>query len=139
MLGLAHALHANLYGLPADPGPLPTALDALLQTTLAAKSGDERTAVLRQLAEQLRNAAEIIDHYRRTARIEGLPPVIADQLHRAHGHTEQIAHVLDGLSIMFGGKPTTRQLSTGPLPPQHAPDRGPTPQTPAAPPAARRR
>ncbi len=56
----AQALHAALYGLPTHEESLPTALDALLQATHTATAPEQKTAVLRQVAEQLRNAAEII-------------------------------------------------------------------------------
>ncbi|AJT62543.1 hypothetical protein T261_0854 [Streptomyces lydicus] len=56
----AQFVHANLYGLPTAPAPVPTALDELLQATRTAQGADQQMAVLAQLAEQLRNAAEII-------------------------------------------------------------------------------
>ncbi|MEU7189443.1 hypothetical protein [Streptomyces sp. NPDC045369] len=58
---VALSLHARLYGLPDAPSPLPTALDELLQALGTVSTGDEQQAVLAQLAEQLRNAAQILE------------------------------------------------------------------------------
>ncbi|MFH8591529.1 hypothetical protein [Streptomyces rimosus] len=70
---VARSLHARLYGLPTAPSPLPTALDELLQALGTARDGDQRQAVLTQLAEQLRNAAEILEWARNNARWRQLP------------------------------------------------------------------
>ncbi|MFJ9327330.1 hypothetical protein ACIRPN_17840 [Streptomyces sp. NPDC101230] len=69
----AQALHAQLYGLPTDEEPLPVALDALLQAAHTADGPEQQGAVLQQLAEQLRNAAEILEWARNHAHWRQLP------------------------------------------------------------------
>ncbi|MEW2620864.1 hypothetical protein [Streptomyces sp. NPDC048106] len=61
-------MHARLFGLPAGDEPLPTALDALLQATHTATSPEQKTAVLHRLADQLGNAAYIIERYHHPGR-----------------------------------------------------------------------
>ncbi|MGW6681148.1 hypothetical protein ACWGBO_14815 [[Kitasatospora] papulosa] len=64
----AQALYAQRYGLPTDEEPLPAALDAFLQAAHTAAGPELQGAVLQQLAEQLRNAAEILEWARNNAR-----------------------------------------------------------------------
>ncbi|MFF3364521.1 hypothetical protein [Streptomyces misionensis] len=91
----AQALHAALYGLPTQDQPLPAALDSLLQATHTATTPEQKTAVLRQVAEQLRNAAEIIQRYQYRAQWDRLPDDVAKQLADAHDQAQQIAQALD--------------------------------------------
>ncbi|WP_329558893.1 hypothetical protein OG711_08050 [Streptomyces uncialis] len=129
---LAQSLHAQLYGLPADADPLPTALDALLQATHTASTNDQHAAILRRLADQLRNAAEIIHRYQHEASWSRLPDEMATRLRHAHAHAGEIADTLDHAAHAFGTPaPPTR---TGPstTPP------GTTPARHAAPASGRR-
>ncbi len=101
----AQPLHAALYGLPADDDPLPAALDALLQATHTATSPEQKTAVLHRLAEQLRNAAEIIQRYRYQAQGGRLPDDVAAQLGDAHDQAQQAAESLDHIAPTFTSLP----------------------------------
>ncbi|MCX2969475.1 MULTISPECIES: hypothetical protein [Streptomyces] len=133
---LAQGLHAQLDGLPADPDPLPTALDALLQATHAAHTGEQKTAILARLADQLRNAAEILQRFQYEAQWDRFPADVATQLHQTHDHAEQIADALDHLAPVFTDAPSN---SASPTPLR---DRTPAVATPAsitAPPLGRRR
>ncbi|MFJ9712842.1 hypothetical protein [Streptomyces sp. NPDC101234] len=121
----AQALHATLYGLPADDEPLPAALDALQQATHTTTAPEQETAVLRQVAEQLRNAAEIIQRYQYRAQWDRLPADIATQLQDAHEQAGQIARALDRVAPAFSNRPvphrsrslSTAALATTPTPP----------------------
>ncbi|MFJ2175888.1 hypothetical protein ACIOHE_23725 [Streptomyces sp. NPDC087851] len=113
---IAQGLHARLYGLPAAPDPLPTALDALLQATHTARTGEEKTAVLRRLAEQLRNGAEIIEGYQYRAQWDRLPEEVAVQLRQAHDLTQQLAGLLDHVAPAFTNHQTTEGGSPSPAP-----------------------
>ncbi|MFD9715779.1 hypothetical protein [Streptomyces sp. NPDC059076] len=97
----AQALHAHLFGLPDDPDPLPTAIDALLQATHTASSKDQQAAILQRLAEQLRNAAEIIQRYQYKAQWDRLPDSVAEQLREAHTHIKQVTDTLDHAATAF--------------------------------------
>ncbi|MFE5647562.1 hypothetical protein ACFQ8Q_00365 [Streptomyces cyaneofuscatus] len=101
----AQALHAALYGLPTDTEPPPTALDALLQATHTATAPEQQTAVLRQVAEQLRNAAEILQRYQYRAQWDRFPDDVAEQLADAHGRAQQIAEALDRMAPAFSDRP----------------------------------
>ncbi|MFI1677390.1 hypothetical protein [Streptomyces sp. NPDC020607] len=103
----AQALHAALYGLPAYDETLPTALDTLLQATHTVTAPEQKTAVLRQVAEQLRNAAEIIQRYQYRAQWGRLPADVTEQLADAHDHAHQIAQALDRVAPAFNHRPTT--------------------------------
>ncbi|MEV0038882.1 hypothetical protein [Streptomyces sp. NPDC050804] len=103
----AQALHAHLFGLPADAAPLPTALDALLQATHTATTPEQQTAILRQLAEQLRNATEIIQRYQYRAQWDRLPDSVAEQLRNAHDQAQQITQALDRVAPAFSCQPST--------------------------------
>ncbi|MFJ2509919.1 hypothetical protein ACIPEL_03225 [Streptomyces griseoviridis] len=100
----AQALHATLYGLPTHEESLPTALDALLQATHTTTAPD---AVLRQVAEQLRNAAEIIQRYQYQAQWDRHPAAVAEQLSDAHNYAQHIARALDRVAPAFSHQPTT--------------------------------
>ncbi|NYV73250.1 hypothetical protein [Streptomyces sp. UH6] len=104
MTTFAQALHAELFGLPADDAPLPTALDALLQATHTA-GPEQQTAILHQLAEQLRNGAEIIQRYQYRAQWDRLPADVAEGLRTAHDQAEQIAAALDLAAPAFNRPP----------------------------------
>ncbi|MFE3645875.1 hypothetical protein ACFXOM_33710 [Streptomyces sp. NPDC059169] len=114
---LAQVLHAQLYGLPADPDPLPTALDALLQATHSARTGEQRAAILQRLADQLRNAAEILQRFQYEAQWDRLPSHAAAQLRQAHDHAEQIADALENVAPVFTDAPPNAASS----PPQQTP------------------
>ncbi len=133
---LAQGLHAQLYGLPADPDPVPTALDALLQATYAARTGEQKAAILQRLADQLRNAAEILRGYQYEAHWERFPADVTAQLRRVHDRAEQIAAVLDHVAPAFIDAPSS-SASQAPQP-----NRTPTvavPASTAAPLPSRRR
>ena len=103
----AQALHAALYGLPTHDESLPAALDALVQATHTATAAEQKTAVLRQVAEQLRNAAEIIQRYQYRAQWDRFPADVAEQLADAHDQAQQIAQALDRVAPAFSHRPTT--------------------------------
>ncbi|MET9556793.1 hypothetical protein [Streptomyces sp. NPDC006645] len=135
--GVAQELHARLFGLPVDDAPLPTALDALLQATHTVTSPEQRTAVLHQLADQLRNAIEIIQRHQDQAHWERLPDDITEQLRHAHDQAQQLTETLGRVAPAFSNPPTT---SVTPVPPpQHTAGRntGPPATAPTSP--ARRR
>ncbi|QQC92692.1 hypothetical protein [Streptomyces alfalfae] len=108
----AQALHAALYGLPTHEESLPTALDALLQATHTATAPEQKTAVLGQVAEQLRNAAEIIQRYQYRAQWDQFPADVAEQLATAHDQAQQIAQALDRVAPAFSHQPTPRARAT---------------------------
>ncbi|RSO06951.1 hypothetical protein DMH18_26235 [Streptomyces sp. WAC 06783] len=122
--GVARSLHARLYGLPTAPSPLPTALDELLQALGTARDGDQRQAVLAQLADQLRNAAEILEWARDNAR--QLPTPVWEWLRDATDTTRHLADGLDDVRPSFA----TPQPPAAPLPP-------PAPAPPRAAPVRR--
>ncbi|MCP9213064.1 hypothetical protein [Streptomyces cucumeris] len=101
----AQALHAALFGLPTHDESLPAALDALLQATHTATTPEQKTAVLRQVAKQLRNAAEIIQRYQYQARRDRFPANVAEQLADAHGQAQQIAQALGCVAPAFSHRP----------------------------------
>ncbi|MGW2137702.1 hypothetical protein ACWCW2_17045 [Streptomyces sp. NPDC001773] len=102
----AQALHAALYGLPTHDEPLPATLDALLQATHTATAPEQQTAVLRQVAEQLRNAAEILQRYQYRAQWDRFPDEVAEHLADAHDQAQQIAEALDRVAPAFSDRPT---------------------------------
>ncbi|MGW3009578.1 hypothetical protein ACWC9R_12180 [Streptomyces sp. NPDC001219] len=132
--GFAQALHADLFGLPTSDEPLPTTLDALLQATHAATAPEQQTAILRQVTDQLRNAAEIIQHYRYQAKWNRLPGDVTEQLRDAHNQAEQLAQTLDLVAPAFTSPPAAPE-PPGPQP-RHA---AAPPAAPPTPPAGRRR
>lgn len=135
--GVAQELHAHLFGLPVDEAPLPTSLDALLQATHTATSPEQRTAVLQQLADQLRNATEILQRHQYEAQWDRLPDDVAEQLRHAHDQTQQVAEILDLVAPAFSNTPTTN-ITPGPRPPREPHDRAVAPTTTPTSPARRR-
>ncbi|MBJ7004842.1 hypothetical protein JG491_33075 [Streptomyces sp. CRPSP2-6A1] len=119
----AQAVHARLFGLPADDEPLPTALDALLQATHTATSPEQKTAVLQRLADRLGNAAEIIRDYQHDVRSDRLPDDIAEQLRHAHDQIQQVAQTLGLVAPALTTRPAAR---TAPGP-SHTPAPAPVP------------
>ena len=67
---------------------------------------EQKTAVLRQVAEQLRNAAEIIQRYQYRAQWDRLPDDVAKQLADAHDQAQQIAQARDRVAPAFSSPPT---------------------------------
>lgn len=102
----AQALHAALYGLPTHDESLPAALDALLQATHTATAPQQQTAVLQQVAEQLRNAAEILQRHQYQAQWDRFPDGVAEQLADARDQAQQIAEALDRVAPAFSNRPT---------------------------------
>ncbi|MFJ7997475.1 hypothetical protein ACIQ7D_10065 [Streptomyces sp. NPDC096310] len=98
---VAQWLHAQLYGLPTAPDPLPTALDALLQATRTTHTGQQRAAIVRRVADQLRDGAEIIKGYQYRAQWERLPEEAAVHLRQAHDLAQQVADLLDQAAPHF--------------------------------------
>ncbi|WP_069631079.1 hypothetical protein [Streptomyces niveus] len=135
--GVAQELHARLFGLPVDDAPLPTALDALLQATHTATSPEQRTAVLHQLADQLRNATEIIQRHQDQAHWDRLPDDIAQQLRHAHDQAQQLAETLDRVAPAFSNPPTTN-ITPGPKQQREPLHRTVAPAPAPTPPASRR-
>ncbi|MFD3563546.1 hypothetical protein ACFWVU_28325 [Streptomyces sp. NPDC058686] len=121
--GIAQSLHARLYGLPDDPGPVPTALDELLQSLTTARDGDQQPAVLAQLAEQLRNAAEILEWARDNAHWRQLPAPTWEWLRTATDAARDLAAGLDDVRPAFTAP---RAPSTAPAPPAPAAQRAST-------------
>ncbi|WP_338676820.1 hypothetical protein V1460_30500 [Streptomyces sp. SCSIO 30461] len=121
----AQALHAQLYGLPTGDEPLPTALDALLQAAHGTSSPEQQTAVLQQLTEQLRNAAEILEWARDHAHRRGLPTPTWQWLRDA---TDTARDLADGLDTVRPAFTTPRTPATTPAPPAPAAARTPTPR-----------
>ncbi|MFF2189650.1 hypothetical protein [Streptomyces sp. NPDC058155] len=136
--GIAQELHAHLFGLPEDEAPIPTALDALLQATHTATSPEQRTAILHQLADQLRNATEIIQRHQYEAQWDRLPDDVAAQLRHAHEQTRQVAEALDRVAPAFSSPPTT-DTTPDRRPPREPHDRAVAPTTSPMSPAVRRR
>ncbi|MFF4285690.1 hypothetical protein ACFY0R_10220 [Streptomyces sp. NPDC001633] len=131
--GVAQALHVQLFGLPTDDEPLPTALDALVQATHTATAPEQQTAILRQVADQLRNGAEIIQRYQYRAQWDRLPDDVAEQLRDAHDQAQQVAQTLDLVAPAFSSPPAA------PGPPGPQPRHTAAPPAPPTPTAGRRR
>ncbi|MGI5457509.1 hypothetical protein ACQEWB_30955 [Streptomyces sp. CA-249302] len=123
MTGIARPLHARLYGLPHDPAPVPAALDELLQTLMTARDPNQQHAVLAQLAEQLRNAAEILEWARDNAHWRQLPAPTWEWLRTATDAARDLAAGLDEVRPAFAAP---RAPSTTPAPPPPAGHRAST-------------
>jgi len=122
--GIARPLHARLYGLPHDPAPpVPAALDELLQTLTTARDPNQQHAVLAQLAEQLRNAAEILEWARDNAHWRQLPAPTWEWLRTATDAARDLAAGLDEVRPAFAAP---RAPSTTPAPPPPAGHRAST-------------
>lgn len=112
----AQALHSQLYGLPTDKAPLPAALDALLQTAHTTDGPEQQAAILRQLAEQLRNAAEILEWARDHAHWRQLPGPTWEWLRDATDRTRDLADGLDTVHPAFTAAPPERAAPPQPVP-----------------------
>ncbi|MEV6730745.1 hypothetical protein [Streptomyces sp. NPDC051364] len=97
-LGVANALHAELYGLPVEEPALPAALDELLQAT--GYDGDQ-AAVLSQVAAQMEVAAVLIERARHAAQWRQLPEALSAQLAASQALTTQLAAGLSRLAPAF--------------------------------------
>nr|WSX75932.1 hypothetical protein OH826_19990 [Streptomyces sp. NBC_00899] len=109
----AGALHAQLYGLPTDDEPVPAALDALLQAAHTTEDPEQQSAILRQLTEQLRNAAEILQWARNHAHWRQLPHPAWEWLHDATAQMRVLTDGLDAVRLTFAAEPPAH-----PMPPQ---------------------
>ncbi|QNE77242.1 hypothetical protein F0344_23900 [Streptomyces finlayi] len=128
----AQALHAQLYGLPTDEEPLPAALDALLQAAHTVAGPEQQSQVLQQLAEQLRNAAEILEWARNDAHWRQLPVPTWEWLRDATDRTRDLADGLDTLWPGFTAEPPARAAPPQPVPHPAAPRTGATTPVPSA-------
>ena len=90
---------------------MPTALDELLQPLTTARDGDQQRAVLAQLAEQLRNAAEILEWARNNAHWRQLPAATWEWLRTATAAARDLAAGLDDVCPVFAAH---RAPSTAP-------------------------
>ncbi|MGW2587346.1 hypothetical protein ACWCYZ_39765 [Streptomyces virginiae] len=97
-LGVANALHAELYGLPIEQSALPAALDELLQGT---GYDDDQAAVLSQVAAQMEVAAVLIERARHAAQWRQLPEALSAQLAASQALATQLAAGLGRLSPAF--------------------------------------
>lgn len=115
-LGVANALHAELYGLPTEQALLPAALDELLQAT---GHDDDQAAVLAQVAAQMEVAAVLIERARHAAQWRQLPQSLSAQLAASQTLASQLAAGLHGLAPGFA-KGSTQSTPTpapaGPAP-----------------------
>ncbi|MEV8125392.1 hypothetical protein AB0P07_15020 [Streptomyces sp. NPDC085944] len=132
----AQALHAQLYGLPMDDEPLPADLGALLQAAHTTADPEQQAAVLQQLAEQLRNAAEILEWARNHAHWRRLPDSAWQWLRDATDRTRDLADGLDAVHPAFADDAPTRTSPPKPTAPRAVPS---TVAAPATSPAGRRR
>lgn len=101
----AQALHAQLYGLPTDDEPVPAALDALVQAAHTTDDPEQQSAILQQLAEQLRNAAEILQWARNHAQWRQLPDPAWEWLRDATAQVRVLADGLDTVRPAFTAGP----------------------------------
>ncbi|MGE7384251.1 hypothetical protein ACQKM2_01940 [Streptomyces sp. NPDC004126] len=118
VLGLANALHAELYGLPGERLPLPGALDELLQAT---EHDDDQKLVLGQVATQLEAAAALIERARHQARWHHLPETVASRLVTSQALAQHLSAELQQLAPAF-----TPGAGTPPAPAQALPMPAPT-------------
>lgn len=109
----AQALHAQLYGLPTGDEPVPAALDALLQAAHITDDPEQQSAILRQLAEQLRNAAEILQWARNHAQWRQLPNSAGEWPRDVTAQVRVLADGLDTVRTAF----TAGALGTAPAGP----------------------
>lgn len=114
----AQALHAQLYGLPTDDEPVPVALDALLQAAHTTDDPEQQGAILQQLTEQLRNAAEILQWARDHAHWRQLPKPTWEWLREATNQMRILADGLDTVRPAFTAEPPTHAT---PPPPARQP------------------
>ncbi|MFF3460288.1 hypothetical protein ACFYXH_39600 [Streptomyces sp. NPDC002730] len=104
---------------------MPTALDQLLQSVTTARDGDQQHAVLAQLAEQLRNAAEILEWARDNAHWRQLPAPTWEWLRTATDAARDLADSLDEVGPAFASPCAP---AAAPAPPAPAAHRAPTPR-----------
>ncbi|WP_327352871.1 hypothetical protein [Streptomyces sp. NBC_01304] len=123
--GIAQSLHARLYGLPDDPDPAPNALDELLQYVASKRDADQQNAVLAQLSEQLRNAAEILEWARDNAHWRKLPTPTWEWLRTATDTARDLADGLDEVAPAFA---SPRAPAATPALPAPAAQRAPAPR-----------
>ncbi|MGQ4435315.1 MULTISPECIES: hypothetical protein [unclassified Streptomyces] len=129
----AQALHAQLYGLPLDDEPLPTDLGALLQAAHTTGDPEQQAAVLQQLAEQLRNAAEILEWARNHAHWRQLPNAAWEWLRDATDRTRDLADGLDSVHPAFADDPPPRTPPPESTAPRAKPGTvGPPPTSPTS-------
>ncbi|MFD4786535.1 hypothetical protein ACFWN1_05530 [Streptomyces sp. NPDC058459] len=117
----AQALHAELYGLPPDDDPVPVALDALLQAAHTLRSPEQQIAILQQLAEQMRNAGEILEWARDHARRRQLPHSTWEWLRDATDNTRSLADGLDVIRSAFAHDAPASAVPSQPTPHSTAP------------------
>lgn len=98
VLGLANTLHAQLYGLPLERPPLPSALDELLQAT---GHDDDQQAVLGLVSAQLEAAAALIEPARLQARWNRLPETVHARLVTSQALAQHLASELQQLAPAF--------------------------------------
>ncbi|MFF3640351.1 hypothetical protein [Streptomyces sp. NPDC002564] len=115
----ARAIHAQLYGLPADNDDPPVALDELLQAAHSTNLPEQQAAILGQLAEQLRNATEILEWARNHAHWRRLPAPAWEWLRDATDRTRDLADGLDTIRPAFTDAPAAALASPSrPAPPR---------------------
>ena len=85
---------------------MPTSLDELLQWVTTTRDGDQQNAVLAQFAEQLRNAAEILERARNHAHWRQLPEPTWEWLRAATDSTRELADGLDDIHPAFRNRPS---------------------------------
>ncbi|MEU3402984.1 hypothetical protein ABZ766_03380 [Streptomyces sp. NPDC006670] len=116
VLGLANSLHAQLYGLPLEPPPLPGALDELLQAT---GHDADQNLVLDQVATQLEAAAALIQRARHQAHWQQLPKTVAAQLASSQALAQHLSTELHQLAPAFapaGAPPAPKTALPVPAP-----------------------
>lgn len=96
---------------------MPAALDELLQSVTTARDGDQQHAVLAQLAEQLHNAAEILEWARNNAHWRQLPIPTWEWLCAATDTARDLAAGLDEVGPAFA---SPRPPAAAPAPPAPA-------------------
>ncbi|MFD7017480.1 hypothetical protein [Streptomyces sp. NPDC059928] len=104
---------------------MPAALDELLQSLATARDPDQQHAVLAQLAEQLRNAAEILQWARDNAHWRQLPAPTWEWLRTATDAARGLADGLDEVGPAFASPRAPATASALPAP---AAARAPTPR-----------
>ncbi|MFB7781332.1 hypothetical protein ACFC1D_01290 [Streptomyces vinaceus] len=110
-LGVANALHAELYGLPLEQPASSATLDELLQTT---GYDDDQAPVLSQVAAQMEVAAALIERAQHSAQGRKLPEALSAQLAASRALTTQLAAGLNHLAPAF--TQTGKQSAPTPAP-----------------------
>ncbi|MET9822294.1 hypothetical protein ABZ038_11805 [Streptomyces sp. NPDC006349] len=91
-------------------------MDALLQAAHSAVGPEQQSQVLQQLAEQLRNAAEILGWTRNHAHWRQLPSFAWEGLRDATDRTRDLADGLDAVRPAFTAEPPARAAPPQPVP-----------------------